>query len=158
TAALTIRRDRDAIRHLFRVASGLESMILGEPEIAGQVRTAVNLAEAQGALGASLRRLFSDALSVAGRVRQESGISREPVSVSATAVRLAERALGGLADKTGLVIGAGAVGRAVARTLADLGTQRIVVASRRQESAETLATLVNGEGVTLDSLPQALAE
>jgi glutamyl-tRNA reductase len=156
-ATLTLRHDDDAVRHLFRVASGLESMIVGEPEIAGQVRTALKRADEQGTLGPSLRRLFSDALSIAGKVRQESGVSREPVSVSTTAVRLAERSLGGLADRTALVIGAGAVGRAVARTLVDLGTGRMLVASRRLESAQALASLVGGEALGLDSLADALA-
>jgi len=157
-SALTLRHDDNAVRHLFRVASGLESMIVGEPEIAGQVRTALKLAEEHGALGPSLRRLFGDALSIAGKVRQESGISREPVSVSTTAVRLAERSLGGLADRTVLVIGAGAVGRAVARTLADLGAGRIIVASRRVASAQALASLVGAEAIGLEALADALAQ
>lgn len=157
SATLAVRHDDEAIRHLFRVASGLESMIVGEPEIAGQVRTALKLAEEHGSIGPSLRRLFSDALSIAGKVRQESGVSREPVSVSTTAVKLAERSIGGLADRTALVIGAGAVGRAVARTLADLGARQIMVASRRIESAQAVAALVNGEAMSLDALPDGLA-
>jgi glutamyl-tRNA reductase len=156
SAALTVHQDADVARHLFRVAAGLESMIVGEPEIAGQVRRALRAAEEQGAVGPVLRRLFADALSIAGRVRSDSGISREPVSVSATAVRLAERTLGGLAGKTALVIGAGAVGRAVARTLLDLGASRILVASRHSASAGVLADLVGGDAFTLDGLPTAL--
>jgi glutamyl-tRNA reductase len=154
---LTVRHDDEVIRHLFRVASGLESMIIGEPEIAGQVRTALKLADEHGALGPSLRRLFSDALSIAGKVRQECGVCREPVSVSTTAVRMAERTLGSLDGCTVLVIGAGAVGRAVARTLADLGAGQTIVASRRIASAQAVAALVGGEAIDLTALPDALA-
>jgi glutamyl-tRNA reductase len=157
-ATLTVRHDAEAVRHLFRVAAGLESMIVGEPEIAGQVRRAITTAEERGAAGLVLRRLFSDALSIAGRVRADSGISREPVSVSATAVRLAERTLDGLAGRTALVVGAGSVSRAVARTLADLGASRVLVASRRPESAQSLADLVGGEAFGLDGLTAALAQ
>lgn len=158
TAALTVRQDHEAVRHLFRVAAGLESMIVGEPEIAGQVRTALKVAEEHGAAGLVMRRLFADALSSAGRVRSESGVSREPVSVSATAVRLAERTLGGLQGRTALVVGAGAVGRAVARTLVDLGASRISIASRRLESARALADLVGGEALGLDQLVGGLRD
>jgi len=152
-----VRQDADAVRHLFRVACGLESMIVGEPEVAGQVRRALTAAEQHGAAGPVLRRLFADALSIAGRVRAASGIGRESVSVSAAAVRLAERSLGGLADRTVLVVGAGAVARGIGRTLADLGPSRLLIASRRLESARALADLVGAEALGLEQLSAGLA-
>jgi len=157
-SSLATHQDETAVRHLFRVACGLESMIIGEPEIAGQVRTALKSAQAHGTARIVLRRLFSDALSIAGRVRAESGISREPVSVSSTAVRLAERRLVNPGPATALVIGAGSVGRAVARALKSIGTGRILVASRRRESAEKVARLVGGQPLTLAEMQAGLSD
>jgi glutamyl-tRNA reductase len=156
-AATRTRRGADAVRHLCRVASGLESMVFGEPEIAGQVRAAIRAADAAGTTSVTLRRLFDDALGVAGQVRAASGIGRHAVSVSTAAVRLGERELGGLGGRVGLVIGAGGVGRSAARALAASGLARLLVASRRLESAAAVAAKVNAEAYDLGQLGDALA-
>lgn len=156
-SATCVRIGQEAVRHLCRVATGLESMIVGEPEIAGQVRAALTAAEAAGTASVVLRRLFDDALGVAGRLRAESGIGRHAVSVSTAAVRLGERTLGGLEGKTALVIGAGSVGRSAARVLATSGVERLMVASRRLESARPVAEKVGAEAVNFEGVPAALA-
>jgi glutamyl-tRNA reductase len=156
-AATRQRHGVDAVRHLCRVATGLESMIVGEPEIAGQVRIALREAEAAGTTSVVTRRLFDDALSVAGQIRAASGIGRYAVSVGATAVRLGERTLGGLNGKVGLVIGAGSVGRSAARVLAATGVSRLLIASRRTFSAQVTADEVGGEVVESGHLQEVLA-
>lgn len=156
-AATRVRHGVDAVRHLCRVATGLESMIVGEPEIAGQVRTAIREADAAGTTSVVTRRLFDDALGVAGQVRAASGIGRHAVSVGAAAVRLGERTLGGLDGKVGLVVGAGSVGRSAARVLASSGVSRLLIASRRTVSAQTTADEVGGEVVENGHVQEALA-
>lgn len=156
-AATRERHGVDAVRHLCRVATGLESMIIGEPEIAGQVRAAIREADAAGTTSVVTRRLFDDALGVAGQVRAASGIGRHAVSVSAAAVRLGERTLGGLKGRVGLVIGAGSVGRAAARVLAASGVSRLLIASRRTISAQATADEVGGEVVENGHVHEALA-
>jgi glutamyl-tRNA reductase len=157
-AATRTRFGADAVRHLCRVATGLESMILGEPEIAGQVRTAQAGATESGTSTVVLRRLFDDALRVAGQVRAESGIGRHAVSVSTAAIKLAERTMGGLKGRVALVIGAGSVGRSAARVLAASGASSVIVSSRRIESARAVAREFGCEASTLDTLPLALAQ
>jgi len=147
----------EAVRHLCRVATGLESMIIGEPEIAGQVRTALRAAEEAGTMSVVTRRLFDDALGVAGQVRASSGIGRHSVSVSAAAVRLGEKTLGGLDGKVGLVIGAGSVGKAAARVMASAGASCLMVASRRISTARETASEVGGQAVEMDALLDALS-
>lgn len=156
--ATRLRQGSDAVRHLCRVATGLESMILGEPEIAGQVRTAQAGAGATGAASVVLRRLFDDALRVAGQVRAESGIGRHAVSVSTAAIKLAERTMGGLQGKVALVIGAGSVGRSAARVLAASGASSVIVSSRRIESARAVAKEFGCQASALDTLPAALEQ
>jgi glutamyl-tRNA reductase len=155
-AATRERRGVDAVRHLCRVATGLESMIVGEPEIAGQVRAAIRAADEAGTVSVEMRRLFDDALGVAGRVRAETDLGRHAVSVSAAAVRLGERTLGGLQGKVGLVIGAGSVGRAAARVMLACGVSRLLIASRRIESAQMTAQKVGGEASALEDRHDAL--
>jgi glutamyl-tRNA reductase len=150
------RRGADVARHLCRVATGLESMIVGEPEIAGQVRAALRAAEEAGTVSVVTRRLFDDALGVAGRVRSGTDLGKHAVSVSAAAVRLGERTLGGLQGKVGLVIGAGSVGRAAARVLLACGVSRLLIASRRIESAQMTADKVGGEASPLEDRHAAL--
>ena len=151
------RHGAEAVRHLCRVATGLESMIIGEPEIAGQVRTALGAAGEAGPSSVILRRLFDDALGVAGQVRASSGIGRHAVSVSTAAIRLAERTLGGLTGRVALVIGAGSVGRSAARVLAASGASSVIVSSRRIDSARAVAREFGCEAITLDGLAAALA-
>jgi glutamyl-tRNA reductase len=155
-AATRVRVGSEVVRHLCRVATGLESMILGEPEIAGQVRTAQVAANVDGVASVVLRRLFDDALRVAGQVRADSGIGRHAVSVSTAAIRLAERTMGGLEGRVALVIGAGSVGRSAARVLAQSGASSVIVSSRRIESARSVATEFGCQATTIDSLPAAL--
>jgi glutamyl-tRNA reductase len=156
-AATRVRHDVDAVRHLCRVATGLESMIVGEPEIAGQVRAALRDAEAAGTVSVVMRRLFGDALGIAGQVRSASGIGRHAISVGAAAVKLGERTLGTLEGKVGLVVGAGSVGRSAARVLAASGVSRLLIASRRTISAQTTALEVGGEVVENGHVAEALA-
>jgi glutamyl-tRNA reductase len=156
-AATVQRQGIDAVRHLCRVATGLESMIVGEPEIAGQVRAALRAAQAAGSASVVTRRLFDDALGVAGQVRAGTDLGRYAVSVSAAAVRLGERTLGGLQGKVGLVIGAGSVGRAAARVMVACGASRVRIASRRIESAKLTAEKVGGEASALEDRADALA-
>lgn len=156
-AATRERRGLEVVRHLCRVATGLESMIVGEPEIAGQVRAALRAAEEAGTVSVVTRRLFDDALGVAGRVRAGTDLGKHAVSVSAAAVRLGERTLGGLQGKVGLVIGAGSVGRAAARVMLACGVSRLLIASRRIESAEMTAAKVGGEASPLEDRHAALA-
>jgi len=156
-AATRERHGDEAVRHLCRVATGLESMIVGEPEIAGQVRAALRAAEEAGTVSVVTRRLFDDALGVAGRVRAGTDLGKHAVSVSAAAVRLGERTLGGLQGKTGLVVGAGSVGRAAARVMKACGMSTLLIASRRIESAQLTAAKVGGEASPLEDRPGALA-
>jgi glutamyl-tRNA reductase len=132
-------------------------MIVGEPEIAGQVRAALREADAAGTTSVVTRRLFDDALGVAGRVRAESGIGRHAVSVGGAAVRLGERTLGGLDGKVGLIVGAGSVGRSAARVLASSGVARLLVASRRTVSAQAIVDEVGGEVVEQGHVQEMLA-
>src|SRR6202521_1333308 len=101
--------DHDAVRHLFRVAAGLDSMLLGEAEILGQVREAYRFAHEQGATGPVLNRMFQTALEVGKRVRSETELGTRPMSVASAGVKLAERIFGKLADRSALVLGAGTI-------------------------------------------------
>jgi glutamyl-tRNA reductase len=155
--ALRSFRGLDAARHLFRVTAGLESMVIGEAEVQGQVRRAYELALDQGASGAIANRLFQDALRTGKRARSETGISRSPASVASVAVALATRALGGLAGRHVLVIGAGKHGELTARTLAEQGADTVFVASRAHDRAESLARQFDGAAVPFDHLADQLA-
>lgn len=155
--ALCSLRDRHAARHLFRVTAGLESMVVGEAEVQGQVRRAYELALAQGTSGPISNRLFQDALRAGKRVRSETGISRSAASVASVAVDLARRALGGLAGRRALVVGAGKHGELTARTLAAQGVGTVFVASRAHDRAEELAGRFGGEAVGFDHLARELA-
>ncbi len=156
--ALHSLRGSAAVRHLFRVTAGLESMVIGEAEVQGQVRRAYELALAQGSSGPVSNRLFQDALRAGKRVRSETGISRAAASVASVAVDLARRALGGLAGRRVLVVGAGKHGELTARTLAEQGAGTVFVASRAHERADSLALRFGGEAVRFDDLRQQLTE
>lgn len=148
----------EAIRHLFRVSAGVESMIVGEPQILGQIRTAFGLARERQSLSASMSRLFEQALAVGKRVRAETRISQSAVSLSYAAVELAREVLGDLQDRTVLVIGAGKMGDLTVQTLRAHGVSRLMVASRGMESAVRLAQRLGGEPRTLADLGQALVD
>jgi glutamyl-tRNA reductase len=149
-------RGGEAVRHLFAVAAGLDSMIVGEAEIQGQVKRAYELALVEGTTGPVTNRLFRDALGAGKRARTETGIGRSRVSVSTVAVELAAQALGELSERNVLVIGAGENGELTARALADRGVRTIFVANRRYDRAIGLAARFGGEAVRFDELPELL--
>jgi glutamyl-tRNA reductase len=151
-------RGTDAVHHLFSVAAGLESMIIGESEIQGQVRRAYELALVEGTTGPVTNRLFRDALAAGKRARTETGIGRLRVSVSSMAVELAQQVLGDLGSRRVLVIGAGENGEVTARALADRGVHSIFVANRRYDRAIGLAQRFGGEAVRFDDLPELLGD
>ncbi|EMR12113.1 glutamyl-tRNA reductase [Methylophaga lonarensis MPL] len=148
----------DAIRHLFRVASGLDSLVLGEPQILGQLKTAYSAAFNNQAVGKSLGRLFQHAFAVAKQVRTDTAIGNSPVSVAFAAVSLAKQIFSNLAQSTALLIGAGETIELVARHLFDNGIKRIIIANRTLERAHALAMQVNGYAISLGEMPAHLAE
>ena len=151
-------RNCDAARHLFRVTSGLESMIVGEAEVQGQVKRAYELALVEGVTGPVSNRLFRAALEAGKRVRTETSISRAHVSVSSVAVELARATLGELDTRKVLVIGAGENGELTARALHERGVNTVFVANRRYDRAIGLAQRFGGRAVRFDELPRQLLE
>jgi len=151
-------RNCDAARQLYRVASGLESMIVGEAEVQGQVRRAYELALAAGTTGPLTNRLFRAALEAGKRVRTQTGIGREKVSVSTVAVQLARQAVGDLAERSVVVIGAGETSERTAQALADQGVTTIFIANRHADRARALAARFGGSVGSLDELPSRLLE
>jgi glutamyl-tRNA reductase len=149
-------RGMDAVRHLFSVAAGLESMIVGEAEIQGQVKRAYELALVEGVTGPITNRLFRDALGAGKRARSETAIGRSRVSVSSVAVELAHGILGRLASRRVLVIGAGENGELTAKALRERGVDTVFVANRRYDRAIGLAQRFGGEAVRFDDLPGEL--
>src|SRR2546429_2132508 len=137
--------DGEAVRHLFRVAAGLDSMMLGEAEILGQVREAYRVAHEQGATGPVLNRLFQSALEVGKRVRAETELGARPMSVASAGVKLAERIFGKLHDRSALVLGAGTISEQVIAQLRDRGIARLFVMNRSKERADGLAKQYRGE-------------
>jgi glutamyl-tRNA reductase len=148
--------DRTAVEHLFRVASGLESMIVGEFEVLGQVGHALEAAEGAGMVSLALRHIFQSAVRTGRRVREETGISRNALSVSSVAVDLAAGVIGDLKKGKMLVIGAGEAGRLVAKAAKDRGISQMVVVGRTQPRASALAAQLGGVPVTPDSVGEEL--
>jgi glutamyl-tRNA reductase len=136
--------DRHAVRHLFRVSAGLDSMLLGEAEILGQVREAYRFAHQQGATGPVLNRMFQAALEVGKRVRSETELGARPMSVASAGVKLAERIFGKLNERTALVLGAGTISEQVLVQLRDRGIAQLLIMNRSRERAEKLATEFRG--------------
>jgi glutamyl-tRNA reductase len=155
-ANLYSMRGRDAVRHLFSVAAGLDSMIVGEAEVQGQVKRAYELALVEGATGPVSNRLFREALAAGKRVRTETAVGRSRVSVSSVAVELAAGMLGDLASRRVLVIGAGENGEMTARALRQRGVHTVFVANRRYDRAIGLAQRFGGAAVRFDDLPPEL--
>jgi glutamyl-tRNA reductase len=151
-------RGSEASRHLMRVTAGLDSMILGEAEIQGQVKRAYELALVEGATGPILNRLFRGALSAGGRAREETGISETGVSVPSVAVELARRSLGDLSQRRVLMVGAGETAELVARALTAHGVETVFIANRHYDRAIGLAQRFDGTAVRIDELPTQLAE
>src|SRR5467141_5416146 len=148
--------DQEAVRHLFRVAAGLDSMLLGEAEILGQVREAYRIALDHGATGPVLNRMFQGALEVGKRVRNETEIGTRPVSVAFAGVKLAERICGKLNNHRALIIGAGATSEQVVRHLCDRGVKQLRVLNRTEEHAVDLAARFGGEVIPWENLASAL--
>lgn len=148
----------DVVRHLFRVASGLDSMILGEPQILGQIKSAYGIAREEGTLGRLLNKLFEYSFTVSKQVRTDTAIGSSPVSVAFAAVRLAQQIFGDLKDYTALLIGAGETIELAARHLHENGLSRMVVANRTIERARHLAREFSGYAITLEEIPMHLAE
>ena len=151
-------RDGEAVRHLFRVATGLDSMVLGEPQILGQVKEAWQAARASGSLKTPLDRLFQQTFAGAKRARTDTRIGAHPVSVAFAAVRLAQRVFSALDQATVLLIGAGDTIELAARHLADHKVKRLLVANRTLEHAQALASRFGGVALPLDDLERHLAE
>lgn len=146
-----------AVRHLLRVASGLDSMILGEPQILGQLKDAYVAAKEAGTLGKLLNRLFEHTFSVAKQVRTDTAIGASPVSVAFAAVSLAKQIFTALPDHTALLIGAGETIELAARHLREKGIGRIIIANRTLARAESLVKEINGMAITLAEIPEYLA-
>jgi glutamyl-tRNA reductase len=145
-------RDERAVRHLFRVAAALDSMVVGESEIQGQVRAALELARDEGSLGALLEPALRAALAAGRRVRSETRLAEGAVSVSSVAVQLARTALGDLHRRRVLLIGAGRAAEATARALVGHGLREVVVANHTPATASRIATRFGGRAVGLDAL------
>jgi glutamyl-tRNA reductase len=150
--------DNQAVRHLFRVASSLDSMVVGEPQVLGQVRRAYSLALEAGTAGRILNRLVHHAFHVAKRVRTETGIAANAVSISYMAVELGKKIFNSLEGRTVLLIGAGEMAEHSARHLVNAGVARVLIANRTPETARELATQFNGEAVTFEKLTERLPE
>lgn len=148
----------DAVRHMFRVATGLDSMVLGEPQILGQVKDAYQMARDAQSLGAPMDRLLQHTFAVAKRVRTDTRIGAHTVSVAFTAVRLAEQVFTDLRQACVLLIGAGDTVELAARHLVDKQVRRLIVANRTLENAQELAGRHGGYAIALQDLPQHLAE
>ena len=154
---LYTREGMDAVAHLFRVAAGLDSMVLGEAQVTAQVKAAYELAAAERTVGRVLHRLFQHSLSVAKRVRTCSEIDSGRASVGSVAVQLAQRIFETLTDRTVLLIGAGQIGEVVLRSLRAAGARTTLVANRTFSRADALARECGGTAVHFDQLPANLA-
>lgn len=150
--------DQTAVRHMLRVASGLDSMVLGEPQILGQMKAAYSTAKQAGTMRSLLDRLFQHTFTVAKQVRTDTAIGNSPVSVAFAAVSLAKQIFADLSGQTALLIGAGETIELAARHLRESGIGRIIIANRTLERAHTLATEVNGYAISLEDIPGHLAE
>ena len=150
--ALFDLRGREAVRHVFRVASSLDSLVIGEPQILGQMKEQFGDCEAAETVGPVLHRVFHKGFSVAKRVRSETGVASRVVSVASTAVELASNIFESLHDRAVLLIGVGEMGEAAARSLVAAGASRVMVANRTFESAVALARQFDGTPVPLERL------
>ena len=150
--------DAEAVRHLYRVASSLDSMVVGEGQILGQVREAYRAATEEHCAGQILNRLFHTSLRVGKRVRSETGIGDSSLSVPRVAVKLAEEVFGDLAGRRALILGAGDMGELVVEHLKDRGVADLLIANRTPQRASLLAERVGGRDVAFDALAAELPE
>ncbi|MGZ8249022.1 glutamyl-tRNA reductase [Methylomagnum sp.] len=150
--------DSATIRHMFRVASGLDSMILGEPQILGQMKTAYQTAAEAGTLGKTLGKLFQHTFTAAKKVRTDTAIGSSPISVAFAAVRLAQRIFDDLSKQTAMLIGAGETIELTARHLTENKIGELIIANRTYDKAHALAQQFNGFAISLSELPKHLAK
>lgn len=155
---LYVLREVEAAEHLMQVAAGLDSLVLGENEILGQVRSAGEMAQAAGATGPILSALFRYAIQAGKHARAETEIGRGDISVASVVVELAEQVLGPLHDRTALLIGAGKISAITARALVKAGLRCVMIANRTYERAEKLARNLNGMAVHFDVLDEVLMQ
>ena len=149
-------REPESVRHLFRVACGLDSQVLGEPQITGQVKDSLSLAIKMGGSGPVIERLLDAALRCAKRARTETGIGRGPVSTAYAGVGLAAKVLGSLSEKSTLLIGAGEMVALASRHLEEAGVTRFLIANRTRERGEALASRLGARVVSLEAIPVVL--
>jgi len=157
-ASLYVHKDQRAVEHAFNVASGLDSMVLGEAQILGQLKDAYRVSQESGSTGPSLNRLFQAAFSAAKRVRSETQIGANAVSIASAAVSLTRRMYADLSEKSALMIGAGEMIGLTARHFATAGVKRMVIANRTLSRAQLLAAEIKGYAVDLSALDKELAE
>jgi glutamyl-tRNA reductase len=150
------KRDQDALRHIFRVASSLDSLVLGEPQIVGQIKDAFRLAQQSNTAGPVLHRVMDHAMRVSKQVRTETDIAKEAVSVGRAGVELARQVLGDLKGRSALLVGAGDHGRVVARSLIGYGLDELIVANRTFERAAAMADEFNGSAIQLAEVERYL--
>ncbi|MBU1296957.1 MAG: glutamyl-tRNA reductase [Gammaproteobacteria bacterium] len=150
--------DDDSVRHVMRVASGLDSLILGEPQILGQVKSAYAVSQEGSCIGPELESLFQRTFSVAKRVRTDTAIGENPVSIAFAAVSLAQRIFADIRNSTALLIGAGQTIELVARHLKENGIKRIIVANRTLARAQILADELNAEAIMLGEIGDYLSQ
>jgi glutamyl-tRNA reductase len=155
---LYVHPDASAVKHLLRVASGLDSMILGEPQVLGQLKRAYEVGVRAGSVGRLLGRLFQHSFHVAKEVRSNTAIGSHPVSVAFAAVRLARQIFGDLSRGTALLVGAGETMELAARHLTEHGLQRLIVANRSLERAQRLAGPFSAYAIALEDLARHLYE
>jgi glutamyl-tRNA reductase len=150
--------DRKAVEHLFRVASSLDSMVVGEPQILGQVKEAYAVARASGTVGCQLEQLLQNAFAVAKKVRSETEIGTNSVSIASVAVELARKIFGSLEGRTVFLVGAGRMSELAARHLVQQGARNILVANRTLEHARGLAEHFGGRAVPLEQLYEVVSQ
>jgi glutamyl-tRNA reductase len=157
-SSLYIHQESGAVEHTFKVASGLDSMVLGEAQILGQLKDAYRVAQEAGSTGPVLNKLFQAAFSAAKRVRSETRIGANAVSLAGATVSLARRVYSDLSARTALMIGAGEMNELTARHFASAGVKRLVIANRTVLRAQTLAAELKGYAVGLDDLDKELVD
>jgi glutamyl-tRNA reductase len=158
TASVYVHQEKHAVEHAFNVASGLDSMVLGEAQILGQLKNAYRIAQQTGSTGPHLNKLFQAAFSAAKRVRSETQIGANAVSLASATVSLARRMYSDFSTRTALMIGAGEMIALTARHFAAAGVKRIVIANRTLVNAQTLAAEISGYAVDLSHLDKELTE
>ncbi|HTW60305.1 MAG TPA: glutamyl-tRNA reductase [Terracidiphilus sp.] len=155
---LVAYRDREAVSHLFRMAASLDSMVVGEPQILGQVKEAYAVARATGTVGTTLEHLLQSAFAAAKRARSETGIGSNSVSVASVAVEMAQKIFGSLHGRTVFLVGAGKMSELAARHLVEQGAGAILVSNRTEERARALAGQFHGRVIRFEELYEAASE